>query len=377
MNTLITSATWVIKIGSAVLTGNGRGLDTAVLADWVGQICSLRASRGLTVILVTSGSVAEGVSRLGWAGRPLEVHKLQAAASVGQLGLMNAYDGLFRRHGVLSAQILLTHDDFAVPERHRNVAATLQTLLGLGVVPIINENDAVSTEEIGFGDNDMLAALVANIVNADRLVLVTDQDGIYTADPRCAPNAQLIRNVCVEDDGLSAAAGEGGAWGKGGMASKVRAARMFALSGGVTSIVPGRAAGRLLALEADPPSVGTQITPGRTRLARHGQWLAGMRKTAGSIILHDQAVRELAGGEEDVRLRHVRRVDGSFRSSELVRIVTPDGVCIARGLCNYDSIELSRIVIDQQAKKETANEVIHRTNLVNIDIYPSYFSSES
>jgi glutamate 5-kinase len=377
MNTSKTPAIWVVKIGSAVLTRDGRGLDVAVLADWVDQICKLRASLGMTVILVTSGSVAEGVSRLGWVGRPLELHKLQAAASVGQLGLMNAYDGLFQRHGVLSAQILLTHDDFAFPERHRNVAATLQTLLGLGVVAIINENDAVSTEEIGFGDNDMLAALVANIVNASRLVLVTDQDGIYTADPRRAPDAQLIRNVCVEDDSLSAATGEGGRWGKGGMASKVRAARMFALSGGVTSIVSGRTTGRLLALAADPLSVGTQITPGRTRLAGHGQWLAGMRKAAGSIVLHDQAVRELAESEEGVSLRHVRRVDGSFRSAELVRILAPDGVCIARGLCNYDSIELSRITIHQQAKKEQANEVIHRSNLVIVDIYPNYFQSEN
>ena len=236
---LVRGKRWVVKIGSALLTNDGRGLDEQAIAGWVDQMAALR-QQGIELVLVSSGSVAAGMRRLGMSGRPHELHKLQAAAAVGQMGLVQTYEASFQKHGMHTAQILLTHDDLSNRKRYLNARSTLEALVEWGVVPIINENDTVVTDEIRFGDNDTLGALVANLMVADGLILLTDQDGLFDADPRSNPNASLIEQARAEDPALDAVAGGGGALGRGGMMTKLRAARLAARSGAATVIVGGR-----------------------------------------------------------------------------------------------------------------------------------------
>jgi len=236
---LKTAGRWVVKIGSALLTNDGQGLDVAAIDRWVDQLAALRA-QGVELVLVSSGSIAEGMTRMGWSSRPDEVYRLQAAAAVGQMGLVQTYETSFARHDTHTAQILLTHDDLSNRRRYLNARGTLRTLLELGVVPVVNENDTVVTDEIRFGDNDTLAALVANLVEADGVILLTDQQGLFTADPRIDSSATLICEARAEDPQIAAVAGDGGRLGRGGMATKVRAAKLAARSGAVTVIASGR-----------------------------------------------------------------------------------------------------------------------------------------
>jgi len=254
----MTKQRWVVKIGSALLTNDGKGLDTTSIASWVEQIVTL-TKQDIDVILVSSGAIAEGIKRLGWNDRPDDIHKLQAAAAVGQMGLIQTYESLFAKHDMHTAQILLTHDNLTNADRYENISSTLNNLLEFGTVPIVNENDTVATDEIKFGDNDTLAALVANLVNADRLVILTDQGGVYDDDPRQNADAKLIDKIHVDDEKLEQVAGRtGGSLGSGGMYTKVLAAKKASESNTITVIASGKAENVLTRLQAGE-HVGTLI----------------------------------------------------------------------------------------------------------------------
>lgn len=275
---------WVVKIGSALLTADGKGLDRKAMAVWVEQMVALHEA-GVELVLVSSGAVAAGMSRLGWTSRPSAMHELQAAAAIGQMGLVQAWESSFAEHDRHTAQILLTHDDLSDRKRYLNARSTLRALVELKVIPVINENDTVVTDEIRFGDNDTLAALVANLVEADLLVILTDRDGMFDADPRNNPDARLIYEARADDPALDAVAGgTGGALGRGGMQTKLRAARLAARSGAHTIIVGGRLERVLDRLKAGE-RIGTLLSPERGMLAARKQWLAGHLQTRGTLVL--------------------------------------------------------------------------------------------
>jgi len=359
---------WVIKIGSALLTNDGRGLDHRAIAGWVAQIAELR-KQGAEVVLVSSGSVAEGMKRLGWTSRPSALHELQAAAAVGQMGLVQAYEQEFQRHGLHTAQILLTHEDHSNRTRYLNAQSSLRTLVGLGVVPVVNENDTVATEEIRFGDNDTLGALVANLVEADLLVILTDQQGMYDKDPRHHPDAQLLTEVSAEDGSLMAMAGGGGALGRGGMQTKVRAARLAARSGAATIIAAGREPEVLLKIR-DGQSVGTLLLPAEAPMAARKQWLAGHLQSRGRLTLDAGAVRVLTQQGRSLLPVGVAAVMGDFLRGELVACVDEAGREVARGLVNYSADEARKIAglssdgIAGVLGYVDEPELIHRDNLV-------------
>ena len=362
---------WVVKIGSALLTADGRGLDRAAMAVWVEQMVALHAA-GVELVLVSSGAVAAGMSRLGWSARPSAIHELQAAAAVGQMGLVQAWESSFGEHGKHTAQILLTHDDLSDRKRYLNARSTLRTLVELGVIPVINENDTVVTDEIRFGDNDTLAALVANLVEADLLVILTDRDGMFDADPRNNPDAQLISEARADDPALDAVAGgTGGALGRGGMQTKLRAARLAARSGAHTVIVGGRIERVLDRLKAGE-LLGTLLLPERGLLAARKQWLAGHLQSRGSLTLDDGAVQALLRGHKSLLPVGVKQVQGSFRRGEMVVCLAPDGAEVARGLANYSAVEAQKIigqssdVIEQLLGYVDEPELIHRDNLILI-----------
>ncbi len=362
---------WVVKIGSALLTADGRGLDRTAMAVWVEQMVALHAA-GVELVLVSSGAVAAGMSRLGWAVRPSAIHELQAAAAVGQMGLVQAWESSFGEHGKHTAQILLTHDDLSDRKRYLNARSTLRTLVELGVIPVINENDTVVTDEIRFGDNDTLAALVANLVEADLLVILTDRDGMFDADPRNNPDAQLISEARADDPALDAVAGgTGGALGRGGMQTKLRAARLAARSGAHTVIVGGRIERVLDRLKAGE-LLGTLLLPERGLLAARKQWLAGHLQTRGSLTLDDGAVQALLRGHKSLLPVGVKQVQGNFRRGEMVVCLAPDGAEVARGLANYSAAEAQKIVgqssdvIEQLLGYVDEPELIHRDNLILI-----------
>ncbi len=362
------SLRWVIKVGSALLTNEGQGLDGEAISAWVAQIAALRAE-GREVVLVSSGSVAEGMSRLGWKKRPHALHELQAAAAVGQMGLVQAYESRFQHYGLHTAQVLVTHEDLADRRRYLNARTTLRALLDLGVIPVINENDTVATEEIRFGDNDTLAALVANLVEAELLVILTDQQGLFDSDPRANPGAKLLHEVRAGDPALEAMAGGSGALGRGDMLTMVRAAARAARSGAATLIASGRVEnvlGRLAAGEL----IGTLAQPSQEPLAARKQWLAGRLQVRGRLQLDDGAVRVLCQSGRSLLPVGVTAVDGVFVRGELVSCVGPDGREVARGLVNYGSEEAGRIRgrPSQQIEAELGYvdepELIHRDNLV-------------
>ena len=279
---------WVIKIGSALLTDDGRGLDTSAIHGWVEQIVALR-NRGIKITLVSSGAVAEGMQRLGWQTRPHEVHKLQAAAAVGQMGLVQCYESAFQKHDIHTAQILLTDEDLSNRERYINARSTLRSLHDVNVIPIVNENDTVATDEIRFGDNDTLAALVANLVEADMLVILTDQEGLFDSDPRSNADAKLIHHAEAKDESLMAMAGDSSALGRGGMLTKIRAARLASRSGTATVIASGRSEG-ILDDVYHAKEVGTFLTAENEVLVARKQWLAGQMKMRGTLQLDNGAV---------------------------------------------------------------------------------------
>ncbi|BBL73901.1 glutamate 5-kinase [Methylomagnum ishizawai] len=359
----------VVKIGSALLTGGGRGLDLAAIGQWVAQIAAIRHG-GTEVVLVSSGSVAEGMSRLGWKTRPHALHELQAAASVGQMGLVQTYESMFQQHGLHTAQILLTHDDLSNRQRYLNARGTLLTLLELGVVPVINENDTVATEEIRFGDNDTLGALVANLLEADLLVILTDQNGLYERDPTLDPAAQLIHESSISNPALGDMVGESrSGLGKGGMITKLRAARLASRSGAATVIACGREPEVLPKLMRGD-EIGTFLIPDESPLLARKRWLAGQLKPKGRVTLDAGAVRMLKGSGKSLLPIGVTAVEGEFSRGDLVACVDGEGVEVARGLVNYGAEE-TRLILRQPSSQiekllgyVDEPELIHRDNLV-------------
>jgi len=360
---------WVIKIGSALLTADGRGLDRESIAGWVEQVASL-LDQGVEVVMVSSGAVAEGMSRLGWKKRPVSIHGLQAAAAVGQMGLVQAYEFQFQQYERHTAQVLLDHDDISNRERYLNARNTLQTLLELGVVPIINENDTVVTDQIRFGDNDTLAAMVANLIDADLLVILTDQDGLFDADPRSNPKALLISQGNAGDPALNKlAGGSGGGLGRGGMITKLKAAKLAAHSGTNTIIVGGRINDVLTKL-SEGEVLGTLLVAEQKPMAARKQWLAGRLQVCGSLTLDAGAVRVLIEQGKSLLPVGVRSVVGDFSRGDLVRCVDESGAEVGRGLVNYSASE-SRQIIGKSSQVITEilgycddEELIHRDNLV-------------
>ncbi len=359
----------VIKVGSSLLTNDGRGIDRDAVSRWVEQIVELRKS-GKDVVLVSSGAIAEGMQRLGWTRRPAAIHELQAAAAVGQMGLVQAYEAAFARFGVHTAQILLTHEDLADRRRYLNARSTLFTLIGLSVIPIINENDTVTTDEIRLGDNDTLGALVTNLIDADVLILLTDQPGLYTADPRKDPKATLLERGRAGDAALEAmAGGAGSAFGRGGMLTKVLAAKRASRSGASTVIADGREDRVLTRLAAGEP-IGTELVAEAMTLAARKQWLADHVRLAGKLTLDSGAVRALAREGKSLLPIGVISCAGGFERGELVGCFDAEGREIARGLVNYSAAETRRILKKPSSEIETIlgyvdePELIHRNNLV-------------
>ena len=366
----------VVKVGSSLVTDEGRGLDLPAIARWSEQIARIRQSGKdspgglMQIILVSSGAVAEGMKRLGWTRRPREMHELQAAAAIGQMGLVQAYESSFRHHGIMTAQILLTHDDLADRKRYLNARATLLGLLKLGVVPIVNENDTVVTDEIKFGDNDTLGALVSNLVEAELLVILTDQAGLFTADPRKQPDARLLAEVRAGDPTLEAMAGGAGtSIGSGGMITKVLAAKRAASSGASTIVCSGREPDVLVRLMQDE-SIGTRFVAHTPRLAARKKWMADHLQLRGAVALDQGAVTALMSRGRSLLPIGVTEVRGEFERGELVAILDPEGRELARGLVNYASNDARRIMRQASSRIEAIlgfieePELIHRDNLV-------------
>lgn len=361
------SRRWVVKIGSALATREGQGLNLEAIGDWAGQIAEVRAA-GREILVVTSGAVAEGSARLGWTSRPASLNQLQAAAAIGQMGLVRGWELALRDSGLLAAQILLTHEDIANRERYLNSRSTLLTLLQLGVVPVINENDTVATEEIKLGDNDTLAGMVSNLVDADLLIILTDQAGLMTADPRHDPEATLIDCALADDGDLLAIAGGGGAWGTGGMRTKVTAARLAARSATSTVIASGRSPDVLRQIAAGQ-AVGTLLLAPATKLAARKQWLASTLHVRGRLRLDQGACTVLREQGKSLLAVGVAAVEGEFERGELVSCVGPDGQEVARGLVNYSAAETALIRGLPSSRFEERlgylrdSELIHRDNL--------------
>lgn len=366
--TLAVAKRWVVKIGSALLTADGRGVDRPAIETWVGQMARLRQS-GKEIVLVSSGAVAEGMARLGWSQRPRELFNLQAAAAVGQMGMIQAYETAFQQHGLHTAQILITHEDLSNRTRYLNARGTLNRLLELGVVPIINENDSVATDEIRFGDNDTLGALITNLIEARVLVILTDQTGLYTADPRQDPEAELVREGRAGDPELSAMAGAtGGGLGRGGMATKLRAAALAARSGASTVIASGREPNVLPRIAAgDAP--GTVLVPEQSPRAARKNWLASHLQMRGRLVLDPGAVRALRDAGKSLLAAGITAVEGDFERGEMVVCLTPDQRELARGLVNYGATELRQVLGQPSSRFESIlgyvdePEIIHRDNL--------------
>jgi glutamate 5-kinase len=360
---------WVVKIGSALLTEDGQELAVAAIDDWVEQLATLQQS-GREILLVSSGAVAAGMTRLGWTRRPHALHELQAAAAVGQMGLVQAYESRFQKYGLHTAQVLLTHEDLADRRRYLNARSTLRTLLGLGVIPIVNENDTVTTEEIRFGDNDTLAALVANLAGADLLVLLTDQQGLLESDPRSNPGASLIPEAQAGDVSLETmAAGSGGSLGRGGMLTKVRAAARAARSGTLTLIASGHEK-NILQRVAAGEVLGTRLYPVCEPFAARKQWLAGQLQVRGRLQLDAGAVKVLRSAGSSLLPVGVTRVEGDFKRGDLVVCLGPAGEEVARGLVNYNVSESKKIIGQPSSRIEALLgyvdevELVHRDNLV-------------
>ncbi|MGC2165991.1 MAG: glutamate 5-kinase [Gallionella sp.] len=370
MNTVLAkSKRIVVKVGSSLVTNQGAGLDLSALGNWANQIATLNAA-GHEIVLVSSGAIAEGMQRLGWRKRPTSIHDLQAAAAVGQMGLVQAYESCFRKYNLHAAQVLLTHSDLADRERYLNARTTLITLLSLRVIPIINENDTVVTDEIKFGDNDTLGALVTNLIEADALIILTDQSGLYTADPRKDPSATLVSEAQAGDAELEIMAGGAGSHiGRGGMLTKILAAKRAARSGAHTVIASGHEPEVLTRL-ARGESIGTLLTARTLALVARKQWLAGHLQVAGKLLLDAGAVKALRSDGKSLLPIGVKSVVGEFERGAVVACVSEDGVDVAHGLVNYSAGDARRIA--RHSSKDIASllgyggdeEIIHRDNLV-------------
>ncbi|HEY8907768.1 MAG TPA: glutamate 5-kinase [Rhodoferax sp.] len=359
----------VVKVGSSLVTNEGRGLDEAAIGEWCRQL-SLLVGQGREVIMVSSGAIAEGMKRLGWTTRPHEVHELQAAAAVGQMGLAQMYETKLRENGLGSAQVLLTHADLADRERYLNARSTLLTLLKLGVLPVINENDTVVNDEIKFGDNDTLGALVANLVEADALVILTDQKGLYTADPRKDPSAQFVHVARAGDARLEAmAGGAGSSLGRGGMITKILAAKRAAGSGASTVIAWGRESDALLRL-CQGESIGTLLIAPTQKTQARKQWIADHLQMRGSVTVDAGAVQKLRSGGSSLLPIGMTTVDGDFSRGDVIAIRSEGGIEVARGLANYASAEARLICRKPSSQFEkllgyvAEPEMVHRDNMV-------------
>ena len=359
----------VIKVGSALLTNDGAGIDAQAIDKWVDQIAYLLDQKK-QIVIVSSGAIAEGLVRLGMTSRPQSIHMLQSAAAVGQMGLIQTYESSFKRYSRQTAQILLDHDDMANRERYLNARGVVQSLIELGVVPIVNENDTVVTDEIRFGDNDRLAALVANLIDADALIILTDKDGLYDANPDTHADAQLIPEALASDTSLDAiAGGSGGILGRGGMKTKLQAARLAARSGCHTLIAGGRNADIVLRVAAGE-SVGTLLLADKAPLAARKQWLVGQLQVKGTLVLDEGASKVLRQQGRSLLAVGVTAVKGSFTRGELVSCIDDQGNEVCRGLVNYSSEEAQLIqgksteqFVDILGYLED-EELIHRDNLV-------------
>lgn len=359
----------IVKVGSSLVTNDGQGLDHAAIARWAAQIAQLR-SLGKEVVLVSSGAIAEGMQRLGFERRPTGIHELQACAAVGQMGLAQIYETSFSAHQLRTAQVLLTHADLADRERYLNARSTLFTLLRFGVVPIINENDTVVTDEIKFGDNDTLGALVANLIEADALIILTDQKGLYSADPRTNPDAVFVHAARAGDATLEAmAGGAGSAIGRGGMLTKILAAKRAAASGAHTIIAWGREEDVLTRLAAGE-EIGTRLTAQTAQLTARKQWMADHLQTVGRVVLDAGATQKVVSEGKSLLAIGIVEVSGEFGRGAVITCIGSDGVAIARGITNYTSSETRRIM--RHASSEIFSilgfveepELIHRDNLV-------------
>ena len=361
----------VVKVGSSLVTNEGRGLDEQAIGEWCRQIAELmRSPEKREIIMVSSGAIAEGMKRLGWATRPHEVHELQAAAAVGQMGLVQMYESKLRQHGLGSAQVLLTHADLADRERYLNARSTLNTLLAHHVLPVINENDTVVNDEIKFGDNDTLGALVANLVEADALVILTDQAGLFTADPRKDSTATLVQQAQAGDPALEAmAGGAGSSIGRGGMLTKILAAKRAAGSGASTVIAWGREPNALLRLCAGEPIGTLLVAPTHKQQARK-QWMADHLQLRGSILIDDGAVNKLAREGKSLLPIGMHSVKGEFSRGDVIAICDLQGLELARGLANYASAECRLLCKKSSSEIEkllgyvAEPEMVHRDNLV-------------
>ena len=359
----------VVKVGSSLVTNDGRGVDAEAIGNWSRQLAEL-AHQGREVVMVSSGAIAEGMKRLGWKQRPKELNELQAAAAVGQMGLVQMYESRLSEHGMASAQVLLTHADLADRERYLNARSTLLTLLALKVIPVINENDTVVNDEIRFGDNDTLGALVANLVDADAYVILTDQRGLYSADPRRDANARFIEEARAGDPALEAMAGGAGSdIGRGGMLTKVLAARRAAGSGTSTLIAWGREANVLVRL-AHGERIGTALVAGTPKHAARKQWMVDHLQLRGAVIVDAGAAEKLLHEGKSLLPIGVQDVQGDFARGDVIAVRTADGLEVARGLANYASSEARLIARKPSTQIEgllgyvNEPELIHRTNLV-------------
>ena len=359
----------VVKVGSSLVTNEGRGLDEAAIGEWCRQLAAL-AQQGREVIMVSSGAIAEGMKRLGWSTRPHQVHELQAAAAVGQMGLAQMYETKLRENGLGSAQVLLTHADLADRERYLNARSTLLTLLQLKVIPVINENDTVVNDEIKFGDNDTLGALVANLVEADALVILTDQHGLFSADPRKDPSATFVHQGRAGDPALEAmAGGTGSALGRGGMITKILAARRAAGSGASTVIAWGREPDCLLRL-ARGDALGTLLLAPTQKTQARKQWIADHLQLRGAITVDAGAVAKLRDAGKSLLPIGMTAVEGDFSRGDVIAIRDPQGNEIARGLANYAAAEARLLCRKASGEIErllgyvAEPEMVHRTNLV-------------
>ncbi len=359
----------VAKVGSSLVTNEGRGIDLVAVGEWAGQIAALH-HQGRELVLVSSGAIAEGMARLGWAKRPQAMHELQAAAAVGQMGLVQAYEVAFARHGIRTAQILLTHEDLADRERYLNARTTIYTLLSLGVVPIVNENDTVVTDEIRFGDNDTLGALVTNLIEADALIILTDQRGLYSADPRKDPDAKLIEVAQSGDPQLETmAGGAGSSIGTGGMLTKVLAAKRAANSGAHTIIASGREPHVLQRL-GNGERIGSELRAQLPVRSARQRWIANHLRLRGKITLDDGAVKALTVGQKSLLPIGVVDVDGDFERGDVVACVDLQGRECGRGLINYSATDTRRIMRQPTARiaeilgSMSDAELMHRDNMV-------------
>ena len=366
---LATARRIVVKVGSSLVTNEGRGVDRDAIGNWSRQLAAL-ATQGRELLMVSSGAIAEGMKRLGWTQRPRELNELQAAAAVGQMGLVQMYEAQLSQHGMSSAQVLLTHSDLADRERYLNARSTLLTLLRLKVIPVINENDTVVNDEIKFGDNDTLGALVANLVDADAYVILTDQRGLYASDPRRDPLARFIAEGVAGDPELELmAGGAGSAISRGGMLTKIQAARRAAGSGTSTVIAWGREPDVLLRLAAGE-RIGTLLTACTPKLAARKQWMLDHLQLRGSVVVDDGAAQKLVREGKSLLPIGMHEVQGDFSRGDVIAVRTAQGVEIARGLANYSATE-ARLISRKPSAQIAAllgyanePEMIHRTNLV-------------